>query len=210
MLEIEEENFYSGWNKKKFCCYILSSLYDSWAPKFNLNKWNLACRSNGPNKFFGWNSFVLSEFKKGILVSLRVRFWREKNHRLVKCQWFCSKKNPKILKSIGDKGDKPGFSAWITNIICPKKVSKCSNQESTVTFPGPGCFVYHIWSCQRQRQKKTDECCKVAACHPNGLWVWERTTWLVGRQESKLFNQSETIMLALRIFQHWLIFYFEL
>ena len=66
------------------------------------------------------------------------------------------------------------------HIVCPKKVGKCSNQkktsprnirvqESTLTFLGPGCFVYHIWSCQLQRQKKTDECCKVTACHPNGL-----------------------------------------
>ena len=39
---------------------------------------------------------------------------------------------------------------------------------------------------------------------------WEFERGLVGGQEYKLFNESETIMLALRIFQHWLIFYFEL
>ena len=65
-------------------------------------------------------------------------------------------------------------SEKILYIICPEKVGKCSNQkkyksinirvkESTLTFLRPGCFVYHLWSCQGQRQKKTDECCNVAA-----------------------------------------------
>ena len=56
------------------------------------------------------------------------------------------------------------YSLFSSTIVCPKKVGKGSDQkktsprnirveENTLTFLGPACFVYHIWSCQGQRQK---------------------------------------------------------
>ena len=80
-----------------------------------------------------------------------------------------------------------------------------SLKEITQTFIGPAFFVDHTWTDRSGLMGAAGWQC----WHPNGLLcpmgVWKGTTWIVGRQESKLFTESETIMLALRIFQHWLI-----